>query len=98
MAFTDDRPSRWGCVVGPALISPLAFFWLLVGAMGGGGCEGDLGSSRVLSARGCEGDPDPNCVGDYTPTWIGVAVLAVVALGIALGINRFLKWRFDRRH
>ena len=82
MAFTDDRPSRWGCVVGPALMSPLAFLWLLVGAMGGGGCEGD---------------PDPNCVGDYIPMWIGIAVLAVVALGIALSINRFLKWRFDRR-
>lgn len=51
-----------------------------------------------MGGGGCEGDPDPNCVGDYTPTWIGVAVLAVVALGIALGINRFLKWRFDRRH
>lgn len=30
--------------------------------------------------------------------WIGFAVLVVAALGIALGINRFLKWRFDRSH
>jgi hypothetical protein len=81
MAFTDHHPPRWGCIVGPAIIIPLAFLWLLVGAMGGGGCEGD---------------PNPNCVEDYTPMWIGFAVLAVTGFGIALGINRVLKWRFDR--
>lgn len=81
MAFTDDRPPTWGCILGPALIGPLAFIWFLTGVMGGGGCEGD---------------PDPDCVGDYTSLWIGMALLAIAGLGISLAINRFLKWRFDR--
>jgi hypothetical protein len=28
--------------------------------------------------------------------WVGIIVLAAVALGLALAMNRFLKWRFDR--
>ena len=82
MSFTDERPPKWGCLAGPLLISPLAILWFVVGAMGGGGCEG-------------ASDPT-NCVGDYTRMWIGLAVLALAAFAIALGINRLLRWLFDR--
>jgi hypothetical protein len=83
MAFTDDRPPKWGCLIGPLLMSPFAFLWFLAGAMGGGGCEGD---------------PNPNCVGDYTPMWIGLTVIGLAVIIIALGVNRLLKWWFDRSH
>ena len=84
MAFSDDGPPRWGYLVGPLLVSPLAVLWFMVGAMGGGGCE-------------FVADP-ANCISDYSSTWIVPAVLAIVAFCIAFGINRLLKWYFDRSH
>jgi hypothetical protein len=52
-------------------MTPVMLIVIGAGMMGGGGCEGRA----------------PPCVGDYTPVWIMVGIVVVVAIGLAFIIN-----------
>lgn len=80
----QKRPTNWGCLSAIALMTPVMLIVLGAGMMGGGGCEGR----------------EPPCVGDYTPMWIMIGIVVMVAIGLAFIINlliaRVRSWRSKR--
>ena len=71
MAFSDRKATNWGCILGAVIAVPVGFFIFVIGAMGGGGCEG-----RPLP-----------CDGDYTPMWLMLGTLLVASILLATLIN-----------
>jgi hypothetical protein len=81
MAFSDDKPANWGCIVAAVIIVPLALFEFMVASMGGGGCEGA---------------PQP-CEGDYSVMWMVLGGLVIAGVLIAYATNALLRWIRERR-
>ncbi len=80
----EKRPINWGCLASIVLTTPVALIVFVAGMMGGGGCEGR----------------EPPCVGDYTPVWIMMGAVVMVAIGLAFFINlltaKVRSWRSKR--
>ena len=81
MAFSDEKPTNWGCIAAAFIVVPLALFEFTIASMGGGGCEGA---------------PEP-CEADYTVMWLVFAGLVIVGVLMALVINAGLRWMRKRR-
>lgn len=80
----EKRPTNWGCLFAIVLMTPVMLIVLGAGMMGGGGCE----------------EREPPCVGDYSPMWIMMGIVVVVAIGLAFIINSMIAkvrtWRSKR--
>ena len=83
MAFSNQTPTNWGCIVATVIAVPLALFVFLADMMAGGGCEGR---------------PDP-CEPDYSDKWLMLGGLAIGALLFAKAVNVIIagsrRWRRD---
>ena len=71
MAFSDSTQTNWGCILSAIISVPIGLAILVIGSMGGGGCEG-----RVQP-----------CEGDYTPMWAMFGILLIASVLLSTLIN-----------
>jgi len=81
MAYSDERPTNWGCIVATPLAVLGALFVMLYDMMAGGGCEGETDT----------------CVPDYSDKWMMLGGLAIGTMVLAKSVNWLRDWNSNRR-